>query len=101
MANFSRLMDSGGMNYWGGSGFELFDGMMFGSFMLALVVWTLYWKYRALWYAAKHDHKWWFIALLVINTAGILEILYLYHFSKKMTEHDEKSVPMVPPQPGM
>ena len=96
MATFSNYMDYGGMNNWS-SGIGIFGGMMFGGFMLILVVWTLYWKYQSLWYAAKHDHKWWFIALLVINTAGILEILYLYVFSKNMPGHDEKSVPMVPP----
>lgn len=87
------------MGIWGGPGFGILGGFMFGSFMLVLVVWTLYWKYQALWYAAKHDHRWWFIAMLVINTMGILEILYLYVFSKKMDmpRHDEKSVPMVPP----
>lgn len=99
MANFFKYMDYGGMNNWG-AGFGLFGGMMFGSFMIVLVVWTLYWKYRALWYAAKHDHKWWFISLLVINTVGILEILYLYVFSKNMDQpkHDEEKVPMVTPQ---
>lgn len=80
------------------TGFGVVGGMAFGIFMLLLVIWTLYWKYHALWYAAKHDHKWWFIALMVINTAGILEILYLYVFSKKMPPHDEKNVPMIPPQ---
>ncbi|MDP3696960.1 MAG: DUF5652 family protein [Candidatus Taylorbacteria bacterium] len=98
MGNFSRFMYNGGVMDWGGAGFGFAGGLIFGLAMLALVVWTLYWKYQALWYAAKHDHKWWFIALLVINTAGILEILYLYVFSKKMVTpgHDEKSVPMLP-----
>ena len=88
-----------GMGF-GGSPFGIVGGMFFGIVMLAFVVWTLYWKYQALWYAAKHDHKWWFIALLIVNTVGILEILYLKVFSKQMDapSHDEKSVPMVPPQ---
>src|SRR3989338_3968633 len=98
MGNFSRYMSDGSGMDWSRVGFGLFGGMMFGGFMLLLVAWTLYWKYKSLWYAAKHDHKWWFIALLIINTAGILEILYLYVFSKKMPGHDEKSVPMMPPQ---
>lgn len=89
----------GGFMSLGGAGFNVFGGMMFGGFMLVLLVWTFYWKYQALWYAAKHDHKWWFVVLLVVNTAGILEILYLYVFSKNMgvSGHDEKNVPMVPP----
>ena len=91
-------------NYYGDgmvSNYGLFGmggwGLIMAPIVLIIVAWTLYWKYYAIWYAVKHDHKWWFIALLVINTAGILEILYLYVFSKKMPGHDEKSVPMVPP----
>lgn len=57
-------------------------GTTFGIIILLLAVWTLYWKYRALWHAAKHDQKVWFIVLIPINTLGILEILYLYVFSK-------------------
>ena len=34
----------------------------------------------ALWHAAKHNQRWWFIALLIINTLGILEIVYLVWF---------------------
>ena len=48
-----------------------------------VLLWTLPWKGIALWKAAKNDSKWWFIALLVINTLAILEILYIFIFSKK------------------
>lgn len=58
-------------------------GSLFGLFILALVVWSLYWKGRGLWNAARSEQKGWFVALLLINTVGILEILYLYVFSKK------------------
>ncbi len=43
--------------------------------------WSIAWKGMALWKSAHKDQKWWFIAFLVINTAGILEILYIYVFS--------------------
>jgi len=49
------------------------------------VLWTIPWKGVALWKAAKNNHKWWFVALLVINTLGILEILYIFVFSKRKT----------------
>ena len=56
----------------------------FGNpFFILLMAWSLYWKGRSLWIAAKKDAQYWFIALLVINTMGILEILYIYYFSKK------------------
>jgi hypothetical protein len=46
-------------------------------------IWSLIWKGFALWKAAKQDDKTWFIALLIINTAGILEIFYIFIFSKR------------------
>ena len=91
-------MSYGGHENWGVFGMGLGSGLIFGPIMLVLLIWTLYWKYRALWHAAKNDEKWWFIALLVINTLGILEILYLYFFSKKALKHNEKNMPMVPPK---
>ena len=89
-----------GSDYWGssmwGPGFGPFGFAMFGFFMLALAVWSIYWKYHAIWYAVKHDDKWWFLAFLVINTFGILEIIYLYVITKKTPSHDDKNLPMVP-----
>ena len=52
--------------------------------ILVAILWTIPWKGIALWKAVKNNHKWWFIALLVINTLGILEILYIFIFSKKI-----------------
>lgn len=57
-------------------------GVIFGVLILAAALWTLYWKYKAIWHAVKHDHKIWVLVLLVVNTLGILEILYLHVFSK-------------------
>lgn len=50
---------------------------------LLLIGWSLVWKGMALWKSARRAHKVWFVALLVTNTLGILDILYLYVFSKK------------------
>ena len=51
--------------------------------LLFLAVWTLPWKGAALWKAARLSDKWWFIVLVIINTVGILEILYIFIFSKR------------------
>ncbi len=53
------------------------------SLFTLLTIWSLIWKGVALWKAARLKDKWWYIALLVVNTAGILEIIYIYFFSKK------------------
>jgi len=59
---------------------------MENNFLLLIIlaaIWTLPWKGVALWRAARNDSKIWFIALLSINTLAILEILYIFVFSKK------------------
>ncbi|MDD3098206.1 MAG: DUF5652 family protein [Candidatus Pacebacteria bacterium] len=52
-------------------------------FILLIIAWSLPWKGVALWKAAKNDHKWWFIPLLIVNTVGVLEMIYIFVFSKK------------------
>ncbi|MDD3102216.1 MAG: DUF5652 family protein [Patescibacteria group bacterium] len=51
--------------------------------MYLIIIWCLPWKGIALWMAARRNDIWWFVALLVINTLGILEILYIFVFSKR------------------
>lgn len=50
----------------------------FGLFVLVLIVWSIIWKGLALWRAAKRGEKIWFVVFLIVNTAGILEIIYLF-----------------------
>jgi len=50
--------------------------------IVAVSVWSLLWKAVALYKAGTLRHKGWFTALFFINTLGILEILYVAHFSK-------------------
>lgn len=49
----------------------------------AIILWTLPWKGLALWKAARSNSQNWFIALLLINTLAILDILYIFVFNKK------------------
>ena len=46
-----------------------------GAILMIIVVFL---KGLALWHAARRSEKWWFIILLVVNTVGILELIYLY-----------------------
>lgn len=61
-----------------------FEGATAGAIALWIVflIWTLIWKGLALWRAAGNKHKIWFIVILIINTAGILEILYYFIWGK-------------------
>ena len=54
--------------------------------LLLIVAWTLPWKGVALWKAANNKHKRWFIALFILNTLAILEIVYIFYFAKKKKE---------------
>ncbi|MEK7513452.1 MAG: DUF5652 family protein [Patescibacteria group bacterium] len=45
-----------------------------------LLIWSLIWKGLALWKAAKNNQLYWFLPLLILNTAGLLEIAYLAFF---------------------
>lgn len=54
----------------------------FGITGVILLLWVIAWKGIALWIAARNGSKPWFIVLLIINTLGILEILYVFFFSK-------------------
>lgn len=52
--------------------------------LFALVAWSVIWKGLALWRAGRKEHLAWFIVLLVVNTCGILEIIYLLTAGKKI-----------------
>jgi len=56
-----------------------------------LVAWSLAWKGVALWRAARNNQMYWFVALMLINTVGILEIIYIYVFAKKRPESGSTS----------
>lgn len=49
----------------------------------AVILWSVVWKGFALYRAGKQSQTGWFVALYLINTLGILEILYLAFFSKR------------------
>jgi len=51
--------------------------------LLIASIWTIIWKGIGLWYAAQNKHKGWFVAMLVLNTLGLLPIIYLLWFTPK------------------
>lgn len=54
-----------------------------------LAVWSLIWKGLALWQAGGRRQKAWFVILLVLNTVGILEIIYLFFVAKVQEKPSE------------
>ncbi len=53
------------------------------TLLIAIIVWTLLWKGLAMWRAARNGAKIWFIILLLVNTVGILDIIYYFYVYKK------------------
>ncbi len=58
------------------------DLFLSSPFLFLILAWTLPWKGVALWKAANNRQKGWFVALLIVNTLAILEIIYVFYFSK-------------------
>ncbi len=65
---------------WGSYG--SFGQPWFGSIAVIFLFWSLFWKGIALWKSARSGEKYWFVGLLIINTLGLLEILYIFFFTK-------------------
>lgn len=47
------------------------------------IIWSIVWKGLALWKSAELRQKYWFIAILVINTLGVLEMIYYFFIARK------------------
>jgi Family of unknown function (DUF5652) len=71
------------MDHW----IYLTDGFALSLPMIIIIVlWTVLWKGLALWHSARRGAAAWFIALLIINTVGILELIYLFGVLKLSRE---------------
>ncbi len=51
--------------------------------IIVALLWTVPWKAAALWRSARRAQMGWFLTMLIINTLGILEILYIFFFSRR------------------
>jgi hypothetical protein len=57
----------------------LFDlTSMSTPFLVGLVVWEMVWKGFGLWRAGRRNQPAWFFLMFILNTAGILPIVYLF-----------------------
>jgi len=59
---------------------------IFGTVLIVsilLSIWSLIWKGLGLWYSARDSKKTWFIFILLLNTLGILPIIYIYLIRKR------------------
>lgn len=51
--------------------------------ILILGIWEIVWKLIAMWKAGRNNHLGWFLCLAVINSVGILPIIYILRQRKK------------------
>ena len=63
----------------------LAPGFMFVFLPLIIIIalWAIVLKGFALWFSARAGQRNWFVALLILNTLGILELVYLIWFRPK------------------
>ena len=52
------------------------------TILIVLAIWESIWKAIALWKSGKNNQLAWFIFIFIINSAGILPILYIFFFQK-------------------
>ena len=75
MAYFETLVAELGISLW---------------IILLIMIWEGVWKLIALWKSARKGSIIWFICLALINTIGILPILYIYVFSEMKKKKKSK-----------
>ncbi|OGM09815.1 hypothetical protein A2W13_01375 [Candidatus Woesebacteria bacterium RBG_16_36_11] len=56
---------------------------MITFWIILFIFLDLFLRGMALWRAAKRSQKWWFVALLIINSVGILPTIYLLTHPEK------------------
>ena len=65
---------------------ETFSGLW--PLIIILIIWEAIWKLIAMWKAGRNNHLAWYICIALINTAGILPIVYILTHKKKITIED-------------
>ena len=51
--------------------------------LIVIMTWEVIWKGLGLWHSAQNKQKGWFIAILILNTLGLLPIIYLLWFKRE------------------
>lgn len=50
---------------------------------------TLPLKIVGIWRSARNDQKGWYAAMVLLNTVGILELIYLFYFAEPKPKHKD------------
>ena len=71
---------------------DFFSNPYLVALAIIIGVWTLFWKGIALWRTSQLKQRNWFIALFILvplNELAIIELIYLFWFSKKRLTFSE------------
>lgn len=60
------------------------------AFFLMLTVWSIIWKGLALWKASQRNERNWFMVILILNTFGILDLIYYYFVGRNSDTPDQR-----------
>ena len=69
--------------------------------LAAVMAWSLAWKGVSLWRAAQEKSKPWFVTLLLSNTLGILDAIYIFGVTgrRRRAARDEEAIRAVTGEP--
>ena len=60
-------------------------------YLIPILIWSIIWKGIALWKCGRNNQIRWFVVLLVVNTVGILEIVYITWFQRNRNKKTKKA----------
>lgn len=71
------------------------------ALLVGVVAWSLAWKGASLWRAARNGSKPWFVTLLLTNTLGVLDAVYLFGVARRhhREELDEVAILAITGEP--
>ena len=61
--------------------------------LIVIMIWEVIWKGIGLWHSAQNKQKGWFVAILILNTLGLLPIIYLLWFKRECKDCKIKITP--------
>jgi methionyl-tRNA synthetase len=54
------------------------------AILATIAVWDGIWKGIGMWKSARNNQLKWFVAILIVNSVGILPMIYMKWFQKKV-----------------
>ncbi|MEM4230464.1 MAG: DUF5652 family protein [Candidatus Pacearchaeota archaeon] len=63
---------------------------IFTPLAVLLIIWEVIWKGISLWKCGRNNQLVWFVLILLLNTLGILPIIYLLFFQRNKSLRKNK-----------